>query len=106
MYETIREQFIEQFIAAGDTVWDDATEITVLGGIMINRAEGGDRFLPLNLESRTKAKGETTVDLYTEAFGPRGDLSGALGSYQKSMKMFMPYNLDKLAEDGSAMPLA
>ena len=106
MYEAIREQFIEQLVAAGDTVWDDATELTLLGGIMINRAEGGDRFLPLNLEMRTKEGGETTVDLFTDAFGEsRGDLSTALGSAAKTKHVYAPYSLSALDDKGNAKPL-
>jgi len=106
MYNVIREQFVEQLVAAGESVWDDATELTILGGIMINRAEGGDRFLPLNFESRMAVGGETTVDLFSEAFGPkRSDLSKALGSMSKSNAAYMPYSLTKLGADGSAVPL-
>ena len=72
---------------------------------MINRAEGGDRFLPLNFETRTKGIGavDSTVDLFSEAFGVRSDLTQALGSYGKAAKAYTPLSLDKLDENGNAM---
>lgn len=67
MYALVREFFIDELLTAPG-IWDYASEITVLGGIMINRNTGGDRFQPLMLQSRKKEKG-TTVDLYSKAFG-------------------------------------
>merc|ERR1712070_586910 len=45
MFWVMREFFaLELRTAPG--IWDYATELTVLGGIQINRAKGGDRFMP------------------------------------------------------------
>ena len=57
--------------------FDFASEVCVLGGIMVNRGKGGDRFVPLMFQSRKQAEG-TVEDLYTETFGPRPDIETAL----------------------------
>merc|ERR1719238_1579512 len=67
MYALVREFFINELLTAPG-IWDFASEITVLGGIMVNRGVGGDRFMPLMLQSRKQESG-TSVDLYKEAFG-------------------------------------
>merc|ERR1719238_2465262 len=68
MYALVREFFINELLTAPG-FWDFAGEVTVLGGIMVNRGVGGDRFMPLMLQSRTQNDG-SVVDLYEEAFGP------------------------------------
>jgi len=78
MYSVIRDFFVNDILPTAD-FWDDASEIVMLGGIMVNRAQGGDRFMPLLFQSRTEGKG-SVVDLYEEAFGPLPDLEAALGS--------------------------
>ena len=67
MYALVREFFIDELLTAPG-IWDYASEITVLGGIMVNRGVGGDRFQPLMLQSRKQETG-TTVDLYSKTFG-------------------------------------
>ena len=67
MYAIVREYFVNELNNAPG-LWDYAKEVTVLGGIMVNRAVGGDQFMPLMLQSRTQAPG-SVVDLYDEAFG-------------------------------------
>ena len=67
MYGLVREFFVDELLTAPG-IWDYANEITVLGGIMVNRAAGGDRFMPLMLQSRTQ-NDNSVVDLYREAFG-------------------------------------
>merc|ERR1719238_266872 len=67
MYALVREFFINELLTAPG-FWDFANEVTVLGGIMVNRGVGGDRFMPLMMQSRQQSDG-TVVDLYEEAFG-------------------------------------
>ena len=57
---------------------DYAAEVSVVGGIIINRRKGGDFFQPLSFE--TCKNGEPPVDLFEETFGPRPDLTVILGS--------------------------
>ena len=59
-------------------LFDFASEVAVVGGIMINRRKGGDFFQPLSFE--TNKKGETPTDLFDEAFGSRPDLLPVIGS--------------------------
>ena len=60
----------------------------------------------LNFESRSATSGETTVDLFSDAFGnKRPDLSNALGPFTKSIGAFRPYSLSKLDDSGNAIPL-
>lgn len=68
MYTLVREFFVNELLTSPG-FWDCASEVTVLGGIQINRGVGGDRFMPLMLQSCTKEE-ESVVDLYEEAFGP------------------------------------
>jgi hypothetical protein len=67
MYALVREFFVDEVLSSPG-FWDFANELTVLGGIMVNRGVGGDRFMPLMLQSRTKQDGSVN-DLYQEAFG-------------------------------------
>jgi len=85
MYLLAREYFVTQLIESN--FWDDATEVTVIGGIQINRAVGGDRFMPLMMQSRRQAKG-TVVDLYEETFGKAPDLNAALGGLVSNAEVF------------------
>jgi len=78
MYVMIRDFFVDDILPGAD-YWDDVSEIAVLGGIMVNRAKGGDRFMPLMFQTRTD-RPNSAKDLYTEAFGPLPDLEMALGS--------------------------
>jgi hypothetical protein len=79
MYAIVREYFINELLKAD--VFDFANEVTVLGGIMVNRGQGGDRFQPLMFQTRTAAEG-SAVDLYEETFGqkPREEVAAVLGS--------------------------
>lgn len=78
MYALVREFFIDEVLTAPG-FWDYAEELTVLGGIMVNRGVGGDRFMPLMFQTRRQSPG-TVVDLYEEAFGAPPDLYPALGN--------------------------
>jgi len=89
MYLLIREFFIDEILTAPG-FWDDADELCVLGGIMINRGKGGDRFLPLMFQTREQAPG-TTRDIYKLAFGSKPDLSLPLGGGSAE---FYDYDLD------------
>jgi len=96
MYDIIREYFVEELIASSEGFWDDADELAVLGGIMINRAKGGDRFMPLLFQTRTKQLG-STQDLYPEAFGEaRPSLTAALMSRERSDYMHRAVSLTRL----------
>lgn len=77
MYGIIRELITAEILEQKD-LFDSATEVAVVGGIMINRRKGGDFFQPLSLESQKR--GETPVDLFEEAFGARPDLLPVMGS--------------------------
>lgn len=77
MYGIIRE-LITACVTQTPELFDLASEVAVVGGIMINRRKGGDFFQPLSFESRRK--GELPVDLYEETFGKRPDLLPILGS--------------------------
>ena len=70
---------------------------------MVNRGVGGDRFMPLMLQSRGKDVG-STVDLYTEAFGdaPREKVQEALG--QTNFQVFN-YQLDNFALTDQRVPV-
>jgi len=77
MYGIIRE-LITSCITETSDLFDFATEVAVVGGIMINRRKGGDFFQPLSFE--TRRKGEAPIDLFEEAFGDRPNLLPVLGS--------------------------
>jgi hypothetical protein len=75
-YKIIQEMVVKQvegYIAKqGSGFWDRVTEVTMLGGIVVNRGhgsgtEGGDDyFQPLTMKSLVKG---TEVNLYGEVFG-------------------------------------
>lgn len=81
MYGVVRE-LITACITETPDLFDFASEVAVVGGIMINRRKGGDFFQPLSFE--TSKKGEKPIDLFEEAFGTRPNLLPVLGS-QKAM---------------------
>jgi len=91
MYCLVREFFIDEMLTAPG-FWDFASEVTVLGGIMINRGVGGDRFMPLMMQSRRKAEG-TTIDMYEDTFGPPPNLEAGLGGTISNEEIFA-YTLD------------
>jgi len=77
MYAIVRDK-LDSCIANTDDVWDYATEVAVIGGVMINRHIGGDFFQPLSFEVRTKDA--PPVDLFAQSFGPPPNLAPILGS--------------------------
>lgn len=77
MYGIIRE-LIRELITETPDLFDFATEVAVVGGIMINRRKGGDFFQPLSFE--TSQKGQAPIDLFEEAFGDRPNLLPVIGS--------------------------
>lgn len=79
MYGIIRE-LITACITQTPDLFDSASEVAVLGGIMINRRKGGDFFQPLSFESQKK--GELPEDLFAETFGARPQLVDVLGSQE------------------------
>jgi hypothetical protein len=83
MYAIVRD-LVDDCIAGTPDVWDFANEVSIVGGIMINRYVGGDFFQPLSFETRVKDGSATgkVIDLYDEAFGDKPDLVGVLGSQE------------------------
>ena len=77
MYGIVRD-LLDECIENTNDVWDYATDVALVGGVMINRRVGGDCFQPLTFE--TRSQGMAPVDLYAKAFGPRPDLVPVLGS--------------------------
>lgn len=77
MYGIIKE-LIAIEVEENKDLFNCATEIAVLGGVMINRRRGGDFFQPLSLS--TQRKGEDPVDLFADAFGAYPDLLPVMGS--------------------------
>jgi len=102
MYSLVREFFIDELLTAPG-FFDFAEEVTVLGGIMVNRGVGGDRFMPLLLQTRGKEDG-TSKDLFGEVFGAKPDLSTALGGGISNADIF-DYNLDsfKLTDERKSL---
>ena len=80
MYTIVRD-LLDNCIRDTSDVWEWATELAIVGGVMINRRSGGDYFQPLSFELRTQflADGPPT-DVYAETFGARPDLVPILGS--------------------------
>jgi len=87
MYTIVRD-LLDNCIKETSDVWDWATEIAIVGGVMINRKSGGDFFQPLSFELRTQflADGPPT-DVYTETFGTKPDLVPILGSQEASARV-------------------
>lgn len=90
MYGIIRE-LITACITQTPDLFDNASEVAVVGGVMINRRKGGDFFQPLSFETRRRRREndpgsndslqvEAPVDLFEETFGERPDLLGVMGS--------------------------
>jgi len=75
MYGIVRD-LVDACIRNTPDVWDWTDEVALVGGIMINRKNGGDFFQPLSFETRSKDK---TEDLFNKAFGKRPDLIPVLG---------------------------
>lgn len=97
MYSIVREFLVNELLTAPG-IWDLADEVTVLGGIMINRGKGGDRFMPLMFQSRNPegigmSGYGTTLDLYEKAFGkpPMEQIDKLLGG---SIPDLFSYELD------------
>lgn len=76
MYGIVRD-LLDACIAQTPDVWEYTEEVALVGGIMINRRNGGDFFQPLSFESRSKDA--PPVDLFEEAFGRRPNLAPILG---------------------------
>jgi len=93
MYGLAREYFVDEVLKATPGIWDYADELTVMGGIMVNRPEGGDRFMPLMFQTRSPEAG-STVDLYDETFGTRPDLTRVLQNDPVLALKFYDYDLE------------
>ncbi|KAL7538296.1 hypothetical protein ACHAXR_008473 [Thalassiosira sp. AJA248-18] len=81
MYAIVRD-LVDDCIAQTPDVWDNANEVAIVGGIMVNRRVGGDFFQPLSFETRVKdgSPNGIVIDLFGEAFEKKPELSGVLGS--------------------------
>lgn len=88
---TIARELLYAEIAAATDLFEWCNEVAVVGGVLINRAEGGDFFMPLGLQTRTKGS-DAVQDLYEEAFGPRpqAELAGVLGSEELANRVLFP----------------
>ena len=80
MYGIIRE-LIQACIVETKDLFDCASEVAVVGGIMVNRRKGGDFFQPLSFESLTREQ-SAPEDLFEEAFGKKPDLLKIMGSQE------------------------
>jgi len=96
MYTIVRDLLDNCFTGTED-VWEWVTEVSIVGGIMINRKSGGDFFQPLSFELRTQAEDDeddvrvdAVEDLFVTAFGPRPDLREALGSEEPAKAVLYP----------------
>mmetsp|Transcript_102654 Transcript_102654/g.162215 ORF Transcript_102654/g.162215 Transcript_102654/m.162215 type:complete len:507 (-) Transcript_102654:120-1640(-) len=85
MYAIVRE-LLDACIAQAGGIWDQASEVSVVGGIIINRRKGGDFFQPLSFE--TCRKGVPSVDLFEETFGQRPALGQILGSEAAASRVY------------------
>ena len=85
MYEIVRDLLYRE-LHDTDDLWDYATEVALVGGILINRDTGGDFFQPMRLEVHSRF-GTVSEDLYEAAFGARPDLSKVLGSKKEAEKL-------------------
>ena len=87
MYTIVRD-LLDDCIKETSDVWDWATEVAIVGGIMINRRIGGDFFQPLSFELRTKQlQYLTPSDLFAETFGAKPDLVPILGSQNAAKRV-------------------
>ena len=91
MYTIVRD-LLDDCIKETSDVWDWATEVAIVGGIMINRRTGGDFFQPLSFELRTNEKPPS--DLFAETFGAKPDLVPILGSQDAAKRVLDRSNPD------------
>jgi hypothetical protein len=77
MYSMVKDAVLEQ-IYASPGLWDDCSELAVLGGVQINRYDQPDMFQPLMFQTITNRGAKT--DLYADAFGPMPQLSPIVGA--------------------------
>ena len=91
MYTIVRD-LLDDCIKETSDVWDWATEVAIVGGIMINRRTGGDFFQPLSFELRTNEKPPS--DLFAETFGAKPDLVPILGSQDVAKRVLDRSNPD------------
>ena len=94
MYGIVRD-LIDACVTNTPDVWEWTGEVAIVGGIMINRKNGGDFFQPLSFESRTQAK---TTDLYEKTFGKRPDLIPALGTKGVASSIYGSSTLSGLSQ--------
>ena len=85
MYGIIRE-LITACITQTPDIFENANEVAVVGGIIINRRKGGDFFQPLSFETRKRDPNNdklvvgAPIDLFEETFGPKPNLLPVMGS--------------------------
>jgi len=92
MYKVVADAMLAQ-IAASPGIWDDASELCVLGGVQINRFEDKDAFQPLMFQTITKAGKRT--DLYPSTFGDLPELAAVMGSRSAAESVLLGEQLVK-----------
>lgn len=94
MYGIIRE-LITACITQTPDLFESASEVAVVGGVMINRRKGGDFFQPLSFETRKRCGSNETpdapIDLFAETFGEGPDLLAVMGSEAALERARIPY---------------
>ena len=86
MYGVVRD-LLYAIVNQTPDIFDDANEIALVGGVMINRRLGGDFFQPLSFETLT-GKNVAPVDLFEDAFGSKPNLLPILGSEDAVSRLF------------------
>jgi len=77
MYAIVAEAMVAQILAVPG-IWDDCSELALLGGVQINRFGNRDAFQPLMFQTTTQS-GKMT-DLYPSTFGDMPKIGSILGS--------------------------
>jgi len=80
MYSVVREAILRE-IAGVPGIWDECSELSLVGGIQINRSNGDDLFQPLMFQALSKPPtGPIKVtDLFKDTFGAVPDTSRISG---------------------------
>jgi len=86
-YNIARDLMLSTLKSVPD-IYDWCDELTVVGGIMINRNQGGDFFQPLMFQA--KSRDGAVTDLFQQAFGDRADLAQILGADAKAKQVYPP----------------
>jgi hypothetical protein len=77
MYDMVKDAVLKQ-IYATPGLWDDCSELAVLGGVQINRMGAPDMFQPLMFQ--TISNRGLRTDLYADTFGQVPQITPVVGS--------------------------